>query len=156
MAVSKVVYDGTTLIDLTSDTITADTLKKGYTAHGADGEEIIGTLEMVDYLSLDIKGDKTITSDSSVITIEDSDGQKLTKTFTNDFQTCTCVLTNSDGDILGETTKEFNEDSTVITTTNSIGQQLVKTFSNDMNSCESVLYDTDGTELARESVNYSS
>ena len=45
MAVSKVIYGGQTLIDLTADTITADKLKKGYTAHGADGEVINGTCE---------------------------------------------------------------------------------------------------------------
>lgn len=45
MAISKVVYGGQTLIDLTSDTITAEKLKKGYTAHGADGEVINGTCE---------------------------------------------------------------------------------------------------------------
>lgn len=45
MAISKVVYGGTTLIDLTGDTVTADKLKKGYKAHGADGELITGTCE---------------------------------------------------------------------------------------------------------------
>ena len=45
MAVSKVIYGGETLIDLTADTITKDKLLKGYTAHGADGEEITGTCE---------------------------------------------------------------------------------------------------------------
>lgn len=45
MAVSKVIYGGQTLIDLTNDTISADKLKKGYTAHGADGEVINGTCE---------------------------------------------------------------------------------------------------------------
>ena len=45
MAISKVIYGGETLIDLTSDTITADKLKKGYTAHGADGAVITGTCE---------------------------------------------------------------------------------------------------------------
>ena len=45
MAVSKVVYGGKTLIDLTGDTVTADKLKKGYKAHGADGEIINGTCE---------------------------------------------------------------------------------------------------------------
>lgn len=45
MAISKVIYGGQTLIDLTNDTITADKLKKGYTAHGADGEVINGTCE---------------------------------------------------------------------------------------------------------------
>lgn len=45
MAVSKVVYGGDTLIDLTADTITKDKLLKGYTAHGADGEPISGACE---------------------------------------------------------------------------------------------------------------
>lgn len=45
MAISKVIYGGEILIDLTADTITADKLKKGYTAHGADGEVINGTCE---------------------------------------------------------------------------------------------------------------
>ena len=45
MAASKVIYGGETLIDLTADTITKDKLLKGYTAHGANGEEITGTCE---------------------------------------------------------------------------------------------------------------
>lgn len=45
MAISKIIYGGNTLIDLTTDTITADKLKKGYTAHGADGEVIHGSCE---------------------------------------------------------------------------------------------------------------
>ncbi len=43
MAVSKVVYGNNTLIDLTSDTVAAENLLEGYTAHGADGEPIVGT-----------------------------------------------------------------------------------------------------------------
>lgn len=49
MAISKVIYGGTTLIDLTADSVTANkilvdkTTGKGYTAHGADGEPITGT-----------------------------------------------------------------------------------------------------------------
>lgn len=43
MAVSKVIYGGTTLIDLTTDTVTADKLLTGITAHGKDGELIEGT-----------------------------------------------------------------------------------------------------------------
>ena len=42
-AISKVVYGNTTLIDLTSDTITASDLAYGVTAHGADGEAITGS-----------------------------------------------------------------------------------------------------------------
>ena len=45
MAISKVVYGGNTLIDLTADTVIKDKLLKGYTAHGADGEPITGTCE---------------------------------------------------------------------------------------------------------------
>ena len=45
MAISKVVYGGTTLIDLTGDTITEDKLLKGYKAHGANGEAITGSCE---------------------------------------------------------------------------------------------------------------
>lgn len=43
--VSKVVYGGNTLIDLTGDTVEASTLLKGTTAHGADGEIITGTCD---------------------------------------------------------------------------------------------------------------
>ena len=43
--VNKVVYDGTTLIDLTSDTVAANKLLSGYTAHDASGAQITGTYD---------------------------------------------------------------------------------------------------------------
>lgn len=43
MAVSKVIYGGNVLIDLTGDTITKDKLLAGYKAHGADGEVVNGS-----------------------------------------------------------------------------------------------------------------
>ena len=43
MAISKVIYGGQTLIDLTGDTVKADKLLNGYIAHCADGEKITGT-----------------------------------------------------------------------------------------------------------------
>lgn len=43
MAVSKVIYGGKVLIDLTGDTVEASDLLAGVTAHGKDGEPIIGT-----------------------------------------------------------------------------------------------------------------
>lgn len=43
MAISKVIYGGKVLIDLTADTVVEDKLLKGYTAHGADGEVVTGT-----------------------------------------------------------------------------------------------------------------
>lgn len=45
MAINKVVYGGRTLIDLTGDTITADKMLKGFTAHGKDGTVLTGTCE---------------------------------------------------------------------------------------------------------------
>ena len=45
MAISKVVYGGETLIDLTADTVTKEKILKGYTAHGGNGEPITGTCE---------------------------------------------------------------------------------------------------------------
>lgn len=45
MAISKVVYGGNTLIDLTGDNVTADKMLVGTTAHGKDGEPIVGTCE---------------------------------------------------------------------------------------------------------------
>lgn len=43
MGVSKVIFGDETIIDLTADTVVADKVLKGYTAHGADGEKITGT-----------------------------------------------------------------------------------------------------------------
>ena len=45
MAINKVAYNGRTLIDLTGDTVTADTLSKGTTAHDKSGKAIVGTME---------------------------------------------------------------------------------------------------------------
>ena len=43
MAINKVIYGNTTLIDLTADTVEASKLASGYTAHGRDGSVITGT-----------------------------------------------------------------------------------------------------------------
>lgn len=45
MAISKVIYGSETLIDLTNDTVTADKLLSGCTAHGKDGEKVTGTCD---------------------------------------------------------------------------------------------------------------
>ena len=42
MSINKVVYGGEILIDLTGDTVTADKLLSGITAHGKDGELVTG------------------------------------------------------------------------------------------------------------------
>lgn len=44
MGISKVEYYGNTLLDLTQDTVTPETLAEGVTAHNAAGELITGTM----------------------------------------------------------------------------------------------------------------
>ena len=43
---NKIVYAGKVLLDLTSDTVTPNTLMKGMKAHDASGKEIEGTAEL--------------------------------------------------------------------------------------------------------------
>ena len=48
MAVSRVDYFGETLIDLENDTVTAEDLAEGVTAHDASGNPIVGVAVKVD------------------------------------------------------------------------------------------------------------
>ena len=50
MAISKIIYDGDTLIDLTHDTVTAENIDEGITAHSASGEELVGLRKVFDVL----------------------------------------------------------------------------------------------------------
>lgn len=43
MAYNKVIYGGNIIMDVSGDTVTAESLLSGFTAHGADGEAISGT-----------------------------------------------------------------------------------------------------------------
>lgn len=52
MAVNKVEYGGQTLIDLTADTVTEESLVAGTTAHNAAGEQISGTFDPSKYDAL--------------------------------------------------------------------------------------------------------
>lgn len=45
MAVNKVIFGGDTIIDLTADSVTAETLAVGVTAHDKSGTRITGTME---------------------------------------------------------------------------------------------------------------
>lgn len=79
MAVSKVIYGGTTLIDLTTDTVTADKLLTGITAHGKDGELIEGTC------SFDANTQDATASASEILTGKTAynKGSKVTGTMKN-------------------------------------------------------------------------
>ena len=43
MAIAKIILNGVTQVDLTGDTVTSATLYSPYTAHGADGEPLVGS-----------------------------------------------------------------------------------------------------------------
>lgn len=45
MANSKIIFGGEVLIDLTGDTVKPEKLLTGITAHGADGEAVVGTCD---------------------------------------------------------------------------------------------------------------
>lgn len=52
MGVNKVVYSGETLIDLTSDTVDAASLRSGKKAHSSAGESITGTAVIADGIKI--------------------------------------------------------------------------------------------------------
>ena len=60
MGNSKVIFGNETLIDLTGDTVTPDTLLAGTTAHNRSGEQIVGTATVPE--ELDDLTDVTLTS----------------------------------------------------------------------------------------------
>ena len=49
MAKNKVIYGGTVLIDLTNDTVTANSLLSGATAHDRGGNAINGAVQFITY-----------------------------------------------------------------------------------------------------------
>lgn len=67
MAVNKVVYGTTVLVDLTTDTVTADTLKEGVTAHNSAGELITGTMPTTEQAtpSISVNSSGLITASST-------------------------------------------------------------------------------------------
>ena len=45
MGYNIIKYAGRVLIDLSKDTVTSDKLMEGYTAHGANGAKVTGTMK---------------------------------------------------------------------------------------------------------------
>ena len=82
MGKSKVVFGDEVIIDLTSDTVTADKMLKGYTAHGADGEKITGTCEF------DVDSSAATATQAEVLSGKTfaKGGQVLTGTMKNKFR----------------------------------------------------------------------
>lgn len=67
MAVNKVIYGGSTLIDLSGDTVSPDKLLAGYTAHAADGTAIDGMYSLTDdsYVWEQFDGDPSIPAETA-------------------------------------------------------------------------------------------
>ena len=71
MGVNLVVINGQTKLDLTSDTVTADTLQKGKIAHNASGDLITGELEGASGVS---REDNTSGGETITVTSDGSSG----------------------------------------------------------------------------------
>ena len=56
MAISKVILDGETQMDVTQDTVTANSMLAGYSATRNDGEKIFGTIEEKDSSDISVFG----------------------------------------------------------------------------------------------------
>ncbi len=74
MAVSKVNYGSTTLIDLTSDTVDASKIAEGYKAHDSKGETITGTMKWGEYDVVQT----TLEDGNTCISITDASGNSDT------------------------------------------------------------------------------
>lgn len=59
---NQVIVNGETILDLRSDTVTPETLQKGYTAHDKSGTKITGTLEAS---SISVQPSKSVTITSN-------------------------------------------------------------------------------------------
>ena len=131
--VNKVVFNNEVLVDLTGDTVTAGSLKKGVTAHDKTGEIITGTLdqsEEIDDIDLVLtygfsEGTRMFADDGTAVA-RDSAGRTLTRTFSEDGKTCTSVLTDTDGVELGRLVKTYGEGFSQVTITDRHGNVKVK------------------------------
>ena len=75
---NQVIVNGETILDLRSDTVTPETLQKGYTAHDKSGTKITGTLEASSVSVQPTKG-VTITSNGTVSVTPDAPYDALKK-----------------------------------------------------------------------------
>ena len=72
MAISKIIYGGDTLIDLTHDTVTAENIDEGITAHSASGEELVGLRKVFDVLPIAIGGTGASTANAAATNLYES------------------------------------------------------------------------------------
>lgn len=72
MEISKIVYNGKVLVDLTADTVTPENLAEGVVAHTAAGEKVVGLLKVtaVD-TALDAESENPISNKAVCAAIEE-------------------------------------------------------------------------------------
>lgn len=73
MAISKIILNGVTQMDVTQDTVAAANLLSGHTAHGADGESITGTYEPTSQSNPTATFEATAASTDATISFEAGD-----------------------------------------------------------------------------------
>lgn len=99
MAFSKIVLNGVTQIDLTSDTVTAATLFSPQTAHGADGEPVTGAAveKVLTTKTITANGTYAATSDNadgySSVTVNVAGSSKNTQVVQGTTRTTSSTLT---------------------------------------------------------------
>ena len=94
MAINRVDYAGTTLIDLTGDTVTADTLASGSIAHDKSGEQIIGTASIATPHSITLSSSEPSEGSAGDIWLFGSGGKTSSEV---DVELSTTFTTSSSG-----------------------------------------------------------
>lgn len=96
MAVNKVIYNGKTLIDISSSTVVKETIKKGKTAFNAAGVKVIGNMTP----NYDLMPCTANINDVSGVVTTNVDGETHTASFSS--QNGVDIITTNDGKITVE------------------------------------------------------
>ena len=124
MAVNKVVYGGETVIDLTNDSVTPETLALGVTAHDKSGNAIVGTMVASTAEDLDTELTEQETLIAELSTILDT---KASGGSGGSVETCTLTIAEDGPNTMyaGSLIAEL-EDGTVLSGTEFLGQYVVR------------------------------
>lgn len=112
MAVNKVIYGGTTLVDLTGDTVTAADLADGVKATGADGNPIVGLMQKV---TIDAELSATSTNPVQNKVIKEALNDKLGKT-----ETASAAIKDGAGNNIVDTYAKKTDISGVVKSVNGV------------------------------------
>ena len=101
MGVNKVNYGSKVLIDLTGDTVTAESLLKGYTAHNAAGEAVSGAA-VIPTKTSELENDSGFVTDTDLSGYLPLSGGTLTGNLTGKYITGTRLQTTQVSDKVGK------------------------------------------------------